>query len=207
VDFRNTTALDSERLRRMLLRHTAPYRHDGLMVRVRYSRGAEFSGSCYYQDARIFVNVGRTNRYPYRMATHIARAHAGGSCWWRESYWIRLADAYQLTLFVYLHELYHFLVKIAGRSPRRKEAMCDRFAARVLVDEYGCSVCQRQGGPVPRVLWDFQDLESFVAAAPRQMIGVEWPRPPIPVVVRGCGAVAARSPDAGRGVGNVAESG
>jgi hypothetical protein len=167
MDFRNSTALDDTRLYELLLRHTAPYRHDKLTVRVRYSRGADFSGSCHYRTARLLINLGRHNRYPYALATHVARAESSRTHWWRELYQLTLADAYQLALFIYLHELYHFLVKAAGRNPRRKESMCDRFAARVLVDEYHCPLRNSSGLPVPREAWDFSDVTGFVQEAPR----------------------------------------
>ncbi|MBK9126582.1 MAG: hypothetical protein IPM13_02135 [Phycisphaerales bacterium] len=167
MDFANTTVLDSERLERLLLRHTAPYRHDRLIVRVRRSRGADFSGACYYATSRIFVNLGSRNQYPYLLATHIARSQSNATHWWRESFRVLVADAYLLVLFVYLHELFHYLVKAAGRNTRRKEAMCDRFATRVLVDAYGCPVLDARGRPAPRSRWDIQDLHAFVAAAPK----------------------------------------
>ena len=200
--FHNATQLDGERLEHLFLRHTRPWRHEELTVRVRYSRGADFSGSCYYRDKRIFINLGRRNRYPYRMGTHIARARSNRTHWWREVYSIVLADAYQLALFIYLHELYHALVHAARRNTRRKEAMCDRFAARVLVDHYGCPVVARDGRRVLREEWDFQDLPGFVAAAAKDGAAaargatvaattvesrpspvIEAPRPPIPVVI------------------------
>jgi hypothetical protein len=137
-------------------------------VRVRYSRGAEFSGTCYYGNGQILVNLGRRNRYPFTLATGIAKARSNRTHWWRPTYRLTVADAYQLALFVYLHELYHYLVKAAKRSPRRKEAMSDRFATRVLVDYYGCRVCDTSGRRVARETWDFKDLDAFVAAAPRQ---------------------------------------
>lgn len=165
--FSNSTWLNSELLEALVLRHTAPYRHDGLTVRFRLSRGADFSGACYYRDSRIFVNLGRHNRYPYPLATHLAKARATRTGWRREVFILTLADAYQLGLFIYLHELFHYLTKQAGRSPRRKEAMCDRFAARTLIDHYGCPVQRRDGALVAREDWDFQDLAEFVAAAPR----------------------------------------
>jgi hypothetical protein len=171
MQFHNATQLDGERLEHTFLRHTRPWRHDGLTVRVRYSRGADFSGSCYYRDQRIFINVGRHNRYPYRMGTHIARARGNRTHWWREVYSIVLADAYQLALFVYLHELYHALVHAARRNTRRKEAMCDRFAARVLIEEYGCPIVARDGRCVLREEWDFQDLQGFVGAAAKETGG------------------------------------
>lgn len=166
--FSNRTLLDSDRLRGMFERHTAPYRHDGLTVRVRYSRSADFSGVCFYRDSRLHINLGRHNRYPYRLATHVARAQSNSRCWWRDLHQLELADAYQLALFIYLHELFHYLVKSAGRCPRRKESMCDRFAARVLVDQYGVPLRRTDGRSVARSDWDFQDLERFVAAAPRE---------------------------------------
>lgn len=167
MEFRNSTNLDGPRLHRTFVRHTYPYCHDGLRVSVRPSRGADFSGACYYRDARIFVNLGDHVRFPYALGTHIARARSNRTHWWRDVYRLTVADAYQLALFVYLHELYHYLVKAAGRSPQRKESRCDRFAARVLVDHHGCEVLDPAGRPVPREVWDFQDLETFVARAPR----------------------------------------
>jgi hypothetical protein len=168
MDFRNATDLDDTRLYALFLRHTAPYRHDRLSVRVRYSRGADFSGTCFYRERRITVNVGRHNRYPHTLGTSIAKAQTTRNGWRREIYRLTIADAYQLALFVYLHELFHYLVKAAGRSPRRKEAMCDRFAARVLVDDYGCPLRRRSGRLVRRESWDFKDLNAFIGAAPRE---------------------------------------
>src|SRR5262249_1612653 len=55
MDFRNSTELDSSTLHAMFLRHTSPYRHEKLTVRVRYGRGADFSGRCFYRDGRIFI--------------------------------------------------------------------------------------------------------------------------------------------------------
>ncbi len=168
MDFRNSTDLDDSRLYAMFLRHTVPYRHNRLTVRVRYSRGADFSGTCYYREARILVNIGRHNRYPYTLGTNIAKAHSTPTGWRREVYHLTVVNAEQLALFVYLHELFHYLVKVAGRSPRRKEAMCDRFAARVLVDNHGGTVRLHSGRPVQRELWDFKDLDAFITAAPRE---------------------------------------
>ncbi len=140
---------------------------DGLDVFVRYSRGAAFSGTCYYKEARIHVNLGRRNQYPFQVSTNIAKAQSNKKCWWRELYSVEVADAYQLVLFVFLHEFYHWLVKKARRNVRQKEARCDRFATRALVGAYGAAVRDPSGGTVPRSMWDFQDLEAFVAAARR----------------------------------------
>jgi hypothetical protein len=189
MDFGNTTDLDGARLERLFLRHTWPYRHERLAVRVRYSRRAAFSGTCFYRDARIFVNLGRHLAYPYHLGTHIARSQSNRTHWWRETYRLVIGDAYQLALFVYLHELYHYLVKVAGRNPRRKEAMCDRFAVRVLADQYGAQVRNAQGAPVVRASWDFQDVVTFVGAAPQSAALLDLvpaPRPrPIPVTIVG----------------------
>lgn len=163
--FRNDTQLETRRLRDLVLRHTLPYPHVGLQVHIRPSRKAAFSGTCYYLEGRIFVNIGSQNRYPYRFATLLAKAQANPRGWSREAYFITVRDAYQLSLFVYLHELFHYLVKLAGRSPKRKEGMCDRFAALVLADEYGCPITRGDGSPAPRDHWDFQDLHAFVAKA------------------------------------------
>ncbi len=183
--FRNSTTLDGARLQRMLERHTAPYAHDALGVSIRYSRSSAFSGACYYADSRIFVNLGRRNRYPFAFDTHTAKARTRGNFWLRDRHRLVVSSPYELTLFVYLHELYHFLVKSAGRCVRRKESMCDRFAARVLVDHYGCPLVDARSRPVPREAWDFQDLEAFVAAAPRQaaVLLTPLPRNPAPAAV------------------------
>ncbi|MBL8878420.1 MAG: hypothetical protein JNG88_04800 [Phycisphaerales bacterium] len=167
VRFTNVTALDSDRLHALFVRHTQPYCHEKLTVRVRYSRSSEFSGSCYYRDSRIFINLGRKNKYPYRLYVHLAKAQSNSRMWWRRACFLTVENAYELALFIYLHELFHFLVKQAGRSTRRKEAMCDRFAARVLVDHVGRRITDKFNHDVPRGVWDFQDLDALVAAAPR----------------------------------------
>jgi hypothetical protein len=181
MQFQNTTRLSSPRLLQMFEQHTQPYCHDRLRVLVRYSRGAAFSGTCFYADSRIHVNLGRRNRYPFALGTSIAKAHSNRTRWWREIYRMNLEDAYQLVLFVYLHELFHYLVKVSGHAPRRKEAMCDRFATRVLVDCYDRVVLDRHGRPVSRDCWDFQDLEAFVSRAPRHPIRATAARREIPV--------------------------
>lgn len=165
--FQNSTDLDGERLRRMCLAAVAGWRLDGLGVRVRFSRGADFSGTCCYQTRRIYVNLGRHLAYPYRMGTHLARARSNARRWWKPIYTLELTDGYQVVLFVFLHECFHLLVKRARRNTRQKESMCDRFAARVLVDHYGAVVRDEHDRAVLRDEWDFQNLERFVAAARR----------------------------------------
>lgn len=182
--FQNSTSLSSARLLELFERHTAPWSHEALVVRVRYSRGADFSGACYYRDNRIFINLGRHVRYPYAFATHLCRARTTRYGWQREVFRIEVADAYQLALFIYLHELFHYLVKAAGRCTRQKEAMCDRFAARALVDAHGCPVYAAGRRPAERASWDFQDLERFVARAPRAGVAAAARRP-IPVRIVG----------------------
>lgn len=167
MEFRNTTALDSARLRGMMERAIAGWPDDRIDVHVRYSRGAEFSGSCYYESGRIHINLGRHNRYPYLLQTVIARPKSNGRYWWRDLYSVELADACELALFVFLHEFYHWLVKLSRRNVRQKEGRCDRFAARVLVDQYAAAVRDAKGRLVAREDWDFQDLDGFVAAARR----------------------------------------
>lgn len=168
MDFRNTTHVDSGELLDAIHRAIDGWPNEKLIVRVRYSRGAEFSGTCYYGSNRIFVNLGRNNKYPYRLLTHIARPRANRTHWWRELYSVDIASPKQLVLFVFLHEFYHWLVKQARRNVRQKEGRCDRFATRVLVDQYGAEVRNSRGRLVPREMWDFQDLDGFVAAARRK---------------------------------------
>lgn len=177
--FDNRTELDTPRLQTMCLEAVAGWRLDGAEVRVRYSRGADFSGTCYYDSARIYVNLGRRIRFPYRMGTNIAKAVSNKRHWWRPVYTIELADAYQLVLFIFLHECFHLLVKRSARNTRRKESMCDRFAARVLVDRYAAGVIDEKNQPVPREAWDFQDLDGFVAPARRRIVGTGPPALPV----------------------------
>ncbi|MFQ5495790.1 MAG: hypothetical protein ACE5EX_10465 [Phycisphaerae bacterium] len=165
LDLHNSTDLDDRRLARLAAEGIAGWAVGTLTVRVRYSRSADFSGTCFYADRRIYVNLGRHLVYPYRLATHLARAATIGRSWYKPAYVIEIADAYQLVAFVFMHELYHLLVKRARRNTRQKESMCDRFAARFVVDRFGLGVFDPVGRPVPRGEWDFQDLERFVDAA------------------------------------------
>ena len=165
--FKNTTHLQDATLRRMFVRATQTWPVDGLEVRIRYSRGSDFSGSCFYLSRRVHVNLGRHLTYPYLMETFIARTISAPTSWYKPLYTIELADGYQVVLFVLLHECYHWLIKCAGRNTRQKESMCDRFAARGLVDQCGTVIRDPSGRTVPREAWDFQDVDGFVARAAR----------------------------------------
>ena len=165
MDFRNATDLDDATLLRMFRDAKGRWPTDGLDIRIRYSRGSDFSGTCYYETSRLYVNLGRHLVYPYLMDTCIARAFCSAKSWFKPLYSIELTDAYQVVLFVLLHEYYHWLIKRAGRNTRSKESMCDRFAARVLMDQYGARVRDSNAQPVSRRIWDFQDLDRFVARA------------------------------------------
>jgi len=183
VDFHNSTALDDPRLMRLCEEGVAGWSVGTITLRVRYSRGADFSGTCYYTDRRIHVNLGRHLVYPYRMQTSIARAKTIGRRWYKPLYSLELADAYHVVLFVFLHELYHLLVKRAKRNTRQKESMCDRFATRYLIDRFQVRVRGTGGEAVPREAWDFQDIEGFVAAARDRRV----PRPrPVPKIEAPC---------------------
>lgn len=185
MKFQNQTALNDATLLQMFLRHTQPYDHELLHVAVRHTRSTPFSGTCYYTDNRIHVNLGRRNRYPFTLGTHVAKASSGRKEWSREIFRLTVADAYQLALFIYLHELFHYLVHAAGRGRMRKEAMCDRFAARVLVDHYGCTLLDPRGAVPARESWDFKNLHEFVARAPRVRPVAQAARRFIPVRIVG----------------------
>lgn len=176
--FRNQTELDGERLRRMFTRAAGGWSLGRVDVLVRYSRSADFSGTCFYRDRRIHINLGRHVAYPYRLATHVARSKTLGRRWMKPAYFLRVADAYELALFIFLHEVYHLLVKRAKRNTRRKESMCDRFAVRYMVDAMGCELRDGRGHEVARSAWDFQDVENFVAAA-RERVVVRAARRPL----------------------------
>ena len=171
MDFRNATDLDGERLRALCEDGMAGWAPGDFVVRVRYSRGADFSGTCFYRDRRVYINLGRHLSYPYRMKTYLARARTVGRCWFKPLYTLEMSDAYQVVLFVFLHELYHLLIRRARRNMRQKESMCDRFAARHIVDRFDATVRDTRGRPVPRSEWDFQDVDGFVAAARKPASG------------------------------------
>ncbi len=165
ISFRNSTDLSDTRLRASCEEGIAGWAVGTISVAIRYSRGADFSGTCFYADRRIYVNLGRHLTYPYHMATNLARTRTLGRRWYKPVYSIELRDGYEVVLFIFMHELFHLLVKRAKRNTRQKESMCDRFAARFLVDRFGATVRGADRGPVLRNVWDFQDLDGFVAAA------------------------------------------
>lgn len=165
IDFHNATDLPDQPLLGLCLEGTHGWAVGGLTLRVRYSRGADFSGTCFYSDRRIHVNLGQHLTFPYRMQTYLARAKVVGRRWSKPLYTIELAHGGEVALFVFMHELYHLLIKQARRNTRQKESMCDRFAARFLVERCGAVISSEVGEPVPRPEWDFQNLDGFVAAA------------------------------------------
>lgn len=175
IDFQNTTHLSSDRLQKLCQDCIAGWNVGTISLRIRYSRSADFSGTCFYQDRRIFVNIGKHLVYPYRMNTHLARSVSMGRRWFKPVYTLELKDGYPLVMFIFMHELYHLLVRKARRNMRQKESMCDRFAARYVVDRYGASVNTIKGEWVPREVWDFQDVERFVAAARRKARAARTP--------------------------------
>ena len=165
IDFHNSTDLSDATLLAMFHEGITGWSVGKIAARVRYSRGADFSGTCFYTTRRIYINLGRHLEYPYAMNTNLAKVRTVGRRWSRPIYTLTLKDGCQLATFVFMHELYHLLVKRARRNTRQKESMCDRFAARHLVDGFGATVRTASGKPVPREAWDFQNLERFVAAA------------------------------------------
>lgn len=165
IDFHNSTHLVDAQLLALFNAGLSGWAVGTLRLFVRYSRGADFSGTCYYSDRRIYVNLGRHLVYPYAMDTNVARAKTNGRYWWKPTCTLALQDGYQLATFIFMHELYHLLVKRARRNVRRKESMCDRFAARFLVEQFGLTLRGPDGRHIPRHEWDFQDLDGFVAAA------------------------------------------
>lgn len=162
---RNSTRLDTLRLLRLFADAITPWPMAGVRVWVRDSRGADYSGTCFDREGRIYINVGPHVAYPYAIGTDIAVSITRRGYWIKPIYTIDLSDAYHLALFVFLHECYHWLVRQAGRNPRRKEAMCDRFAARILVDRFGCVVRDEKAAVADRSLWDIQDVNRFIRTA------------------------------------------
>jgi len=165
IDFANRTELSDEPLLTLCQEGVQGWSVGRITLRVRYSRGSDFSGTCFYADKRVFINLGRHLKYPYRMDANLAKVKLVDQRWRRSVYSIDLRNGYELAVFIFMHELYHLLVKRARRNTRQKESMCDRFAARYLVDRFGCAVRDHSGRRVARELWDFQDLDGFVAAA------------------------------------------
>ncbi|MCB9849274.1 MAG: hypothetical protein H6817_01065 [Phycisphaerales bacterium] len=164
---RNTTRLDTLRLLRECAAGMMDWPVDGLRIWVRSGRGADFSGTCYPKEGRIYVNISPTLQFPYRMITNVAPGKSKGRTWRRPGWVLELADPYQLVVFVFLHECYHWLIHRAGRNERQKEALCDRFAARHLVDQCNCPMYDEHDAPLSREAWDVKDLDAFVARAKR----------------------------------------
>ena len=181
MNFKNATTLDSNILRETFESAVADWPIEQLMVRVRWSRGSDFSGTCIYRTHRIYINLGRHLRYPYRMETYCARGKKAWGKYYKPGSFIELCDGYQVCLFVFAHEYFHWLVKQAGRNTSQKESMCDRFAARVLVDDYGCVLRDKHGRELPRHEWDAKNLDAFVAAAGREARIIS---PPLPRAAR-----------------------
>ena len=100
MDFKNTTTLDSNLLRETFESAVAGWPTDPLVVRVRWSRGAEFSGTCVYATHRLYINLGRQLRYPYRMETHCARGRKAWGRYYKPSSFLELCDGYQVCLFI-----------------------------------------------------------------------------------------------------------
>ncbi len=175
----NNTELDTRRIEAMFLRATGQWAAPSLKVTVRYSRGAIYSGTFASKFPRIYVNLLHRNRYPVRVETGIAKAHSFGPSWWKPSYHIKADNPYQLALFVFLHEFYHYLIHRARRNSHRKEAMCDRFAIRYLSTHCRLTVCDANNNPVPRSAWLFQDLDAFVATRKTLITEVRAARRPL----------------------------
>lgn len=179
----NHTDLVTERLEGMFRRAAAGWVAGKVKVVVRYSRGAVYSGTFASDPPRIYINLGEPNRYPLRIDTAVARAKTVGRSWWKPTYYLKVADPYQLALFVFLHEFYHCLIHRAKRNSRRKEAMCDRFAVRYLVDHCRLKVYDTAGRNVARAAWLFQNLDDFVTCpktAARQPRAARRPRTAAP---------------------------
>ncbi|MBI4717343.1 MAG: hypothetical protein HY763_06025 [Planctomycetes bacterium] len=165
IEVHNSTALCTERLAGLVREGTHGWAVGRATVRFRHGRGADFSGACYYSGQRIYINLGRHLAFPYRLRTNLGRAKTVGRRWYRPILTLDVRDGYELATFIFMHELYHLLIKRARRNRRQKESMCDRFAARFLVRRWGTVVHGPDGAVVPQAVWDFQDLEGFVAAA------------------------------------------
>lgn len=175
LDFNNKTALSTPRLRQLCEEAMDGWRLGHVRVTFRYSRKAAYSGTCFYLDGRIFINVHERLTYPYPLATCIARTRSRPDGWERPLYYVMCDSAYELSMFIFMHELYHLLLNKAGRNMRQKEARCDRFATRYVTDRLGCSVVDSCQKPVIRDEWDFQDLEGFVAKAAHEPMVVTGP--------------------------------
>ena len=113
MDFHNSTELSDEKLLGLCSEGMAGWAVGTVSVYIRYSRGADLSGTCYYSDRRIYVNIGRHVVYPYQMGTNLARARTIGRYWYKPMYNVEIKSGYELALFVFMHELYHLLLKRA----------------------------------------------------------------------------------------------
>jgi len=161
----NTTRLDSLGLLRGFAEAVANWPMDGLRVWVRDSRGADYSGTCYPREGRVFVNLSPRLEFPYKLNVQLARGTTVRGVWRRPLHTVDVPGPRELCTFVFLHEAYHWLIHRAGRNGRCKEAMCDQFATRYLVDHCGCVVRDHAGRAVTRAAWDMRNLDGFVLRA------------------------------------------
>ena len=134
MDFKNTTTLDSNLLRETGESAVAGWPTDPLVVRVRWSRGAEFSGTCVYATHRLYINLGRHLQYPYRMETHCARGRKAWGRYYKPRSFLELCDEHGLYVVDEANVESHALMQTLSKDPRFEHAILDRILRMVRRD-------------------------------------------------------------------------
>ncbi len=97
---------------------------ENLKVRVRYTRKkakTPYSGICYYKEDKIGVSVNPENKYPVKIRI--------GSPFNKSSWQYYYLDSpEEVVMFVFLHELSHYLDYKNSLSVRCKQTKADKFA-------------------------------------------------------------------------------
>lgn len=97
---------------------------ENLQVKVKYTKEnarAPYSGICYYTKDKIRVSINPHNKYPIKINVG---SPFNKKAW--EHYHLNSPE--ELTLFVFLHEISHYLDYKNGLSVRCKQTKADKFA-------------------------------------------------------------------------------
>jgi len=100
------------------------YNLENLIVKISYMRkGAKspYSGICYYKKNKIRVSINKNNKYPIKIKVG---SPFNTASW--EYYYLNSPE--EVILFVFLHEISHYLDYINGLAMGCKETKADKFA-------------------------------------------------------------------------------
>jgi hypothetical protein len=97
---------------------------ENLQVKIKYTKEnakTPYSGVCYYREDKIRVSINPKNRYPLKITVG---SPFNKSSW--QNYYLNSEE--ELALFVFLHEISHYIDYKNGLSVRCKQTKADKFA-------------------------------------------------------------------------------